>query len=172
MKIQNDISVYLVEDDSLYTAALIQYLRKKLTSKVRIKAFSSGEKCLNEIMKKPERATDVVILDYHLDASSQHAMNGIDVLKQIKSWDPKIDVVMLSAANNAEIASDSLKYGASEYIVKREHAFPHTRHVLEKIINALTTRNAFVSYEKGNLIIALIMLFLIIISFLLYNYKV
>lgn len=50
-------------------------------------------------------------------------MDGLEVLREIKSKCPDTEVVMLSGQDKIEVAVDTMKYGAFDYIVKGESAF-------------------------------------------------
>ena len=45
-------------------------------------------------------------------------MNGIDVLKKVRQFDPNIVVVFISGNESPEIAADAKKHGAVDFIVK------------------------------------------------------
>lgn len=45
-------------------------------------------------------------------------ITGLGVLKKIKSYNPRIYVIMVSGQQNIKIAVDALKYGAFDYIIK------------------------------------------------------
>jgi len=127
----NNISVFLVDDNEVFLKALASSLLEYFDSEILIESFVTGEECLKKIQQNPETATDVVILDYHLNTVSEKAMNGIDVLKKIKEINSKIIVVMLSAEDKLKVASDSLSYGANEYVVKSETAFIRIQNILK-----------------------------------------
>jgi len=44
--------------------------------------------------------------------------NGIDVLKKIKALDPRIEVIMVTASKDVNLAVEALKSGAYDYIIK------------------------------------------------------
>ena len=56
-----------------------------------------------------------------LDISMPH-LNGIDLLRLIKSRDPLAKVVMLSANSESEKVREAARHGADEYVTK-----PYTR---------------------------------------------
>lgn len=58
---------------------------------------------------------DAVILDIWLEGSE---MDGIGVLKKIKSLKPKLPVIMISGHGNIETAVQTIKYGAYDFIEK------------------------------------------------------
>lgn len=56
---------------------------------------------------------DVILLDHKMPG-----INGLDVLKEIKRIDPKIDVVIISAYGTIERAVEAMEAGAFYYITK------------------------------------------------------
>lgn len=56
---------------------------------------------------------DLVITDYQMRWTT-----GLDVLKQIKSHDPQLPVVMFTATGTQEIAVDAMKHGLDDYVIK------------------------------------------------------
>ena len=67
---------------------------------------------LSEIDK---RMPDVAILDVKLDKGDN---DGIQLLSHIKSKDKNVPVIMISGHANIEMAIDSLKHGAFEFVEK------------------------------------------------------
>lgn len=134
MKIQNNISVLLVDDNEVFLKTLTLSLNELFKSEIEIESFSTGEACLKKIQQNTEKTTDIVILDYHLNTESENAINGIDVLKKIKQFNFKIIVIMLSAEDKLKIATDCITYGAYEYVVKSETAFIRIRNILKNSI--------------------------------------
>ncbi|MBP6513183.1 MAG: response regulator, partial [Bacteroidia bacterium] len=51
------------------------------------------------------------------------AMDGIDVLKELKNIYPEMEVVMISGQDRIDVAVNTMKYGAFDYIVKGEGSF-------------------------------------------------
>jgi len=131
-KTRKAISVFLVDDNETYLATLSNYLHKQFGSKIKIEAFTTGEDCLKEIEKNP--TIEVVILDYYL-TESPNVMNGPEVLKKIKEINSDILVVMLSAEDTLEIATDCITSGAYEYVVKSASAFIRTENILKNLIH-------------------------------------
>jgi DNA-binding NtrC family response regulator len=85
-----------------------------------VHAFHTGEECIAAIkVRKP----GIVFLDYYLNSQVRDAMDGIDVLKAIKELEPETEVVMISGQDKIEVAVNTMKYGAFDYIVKGEGSF-------------------------------------------------
>jgi two-component system, OmpR family, response regulator len=134
MKTDHAEPIFLVEDNSLYLKALEKHLKENLKNTSEIRAFSNGEECLKNMKMKPK----IVVLDYFLNSASLQAMNGLDVLKQIKTTNPDTMVLMLSSQDSIKVATDTIKYGAFDYVSKNENAFiriENAIHNIEKIVS-------------------------------------
>src|SRR4029079_8229336 len=83
--------------------------------------FTKGSELLQSLHEQP----DVVTLDYVLPD-----MNGEKVLRQIKEFNPDIEVIIISEQEKIDTALDLIKMGAYDYIVK-------TPDIKEKLLNLL-----------------------------------
>ena len=115
--------IYIVEDDKFYANLVKEHFMNAGHEDVEV--FHTGDECLMNLHKNP----DVIILDHNLDDA-----DGISVLREIKSVNPNIPVVFLSAQEEMKVAVDALKYGAFDYIEKNANALIRltfmTRHIL------------------------------------------
>ena len=103
------LKIFVVEDDDWY-CRMLEYTFK-LNPDDEVAIFKSGEAFLKRLNEKP----DVVTLDFHLPD-----MGGDVLLKEIKSLDPDIEVIIISEQSSIETAVELLKEGAFDYIVKQE----------------------------------------------------
>jgi two-component system, OmpR family, response regulator len=157
------LSVFLVDDDKMFLLSLKHKLIDQFKD-VKFFTFTSGEECLENIDKNP----DVVVLDYYLSEDAAGAMDGLDVLKKIKSVSNNIRVIMLSAQDKLNIAVESIKYGASEYVVKSETAFVRVQNSIKNLLNTISYSKDRKKYETWNYVIAFILLALILINLIYY----
>jgi len=103
------ISVLIVEDHVLTRFGLKTALEGNENFGEIFEA-ENAERCIEAIIKhKP----DLVIMDLGLPG-----MNGIEATKQIKSFDEKIKVLVLTSHKNEDEVWDSLSAGASAYCMK------------------------------------------------------
>ncbi len=124
---ENKILLFLVDDDAVFLKLLeIEFLQH---ADFRIETYATGELCLESLTHNP----DVIILDYLLDGIQKNAMNGIDTLDKIKSFNPDIPVVMLSSQDKIDVAINCMHHRAFDYVVKSETAFVR----LQKIISTI-----------------------------------
>jgi len=118
----NTKKIFIADDDIFTSTIYKQHLNNLGYDDVT--CFSDGTSCLNHLTDKP----GVILLDHQMDD-----LNGFEVLKKIKRYDPNIFVVMVSGQEEMTTAIDSLKYGAFDYIIKGEATTDEITKVLERI---------------------------------------
>ena len=127
MKNDTKIKIFLVDDDALFLKSLeIEFLEN---ADFTIETYPTGELCVANLSNNP----DVVILDYQLDGIVENAMNGLETLDKIKTFNSNIPVVMLSSQDKIEVAINCMHHKAFDYVVKSETAFVR----LQKIITTI-----------------------------------
>ena len=75
----------------------------------------------------------IVFLDFYLNSVNKEAMDGMEVLREIKLLSPETDVVMLSGQDKIDVAVKTMQYGAFDYIVKGESSFYRAEQVVFNI---------------------------------------
>ncbi len=130
--------IFIVEDNSVYNKIIANHLRSHKL--IRTESFTSGEECLKNINRKP----DIIIQDYLLDG-----INGIDVLRATKRKYPETDFIFLSGQDNIEVAINSMKYGAYDYIVKDQYALTKLTDKINKIMIHHELVNSNKRYKLG-----------------------
>lgn len=124
--------IYIVDDEPLQAEILKDHLVK--THKCEIKVFGTGEAALEVIEKdKPF----IVFLDYNLDSQVRNAMNGVEILKEIKRRLPTTECVMLSGQNKIEVANQAIEAGAFDYIKKGDDALEQAEKTVFNLNNLL-----------------------------------
>jgi DNA-binding NtrC family response regulator len=103
----NPPRVLIVDDERLIRWSLQQKLEGSGYEAV---AVESGEDALRSL---DERTPDLVLLDVRLPG-----IDGLEVLRRIRSMDPSVVVVMLSAGDAVEQAIRCREEGAFDYLVK------------------------------------------------------
>jgi DNA-binding NtrC family response regulator len=141
----NTYQVFVVENNTVYNHLVSEYLKKNGFSNV--KSIISGEECVQLVENKEK--PDIVIQDYSLDG-----MNGLDVLKKVKKISPKSEFIFLTSNENMEVAVNTIKFGAFDYIVKDKMALEKVVYKMRKIVKML-------KLEEKNLQIRRVMYFAI-----------
>ena len=116
-------TIFVVEDDLLYLTLITKELEKM--GYTNIITNNTGKEAIHNLDKKP----DIALLDYFLEKD----FTGMDVLKKIKKRFPETQVIFLTASDDVNIAVDTMRNGAYDYIVKGDTAFIRIRHLLKKI---------------------------------------
>jgi two-component system, NtrC family, response regulator AtoC len=99
-------TILIVDDDKS-----IRYsLKRMMEGKYSILTAQNGEEALDRVNETPP---DLIIMDIKMPGRG-----GIDILKEIKSIDPKSLVIMMTAYGTTETAIEAMKYGAFDYILK------------------------------------------------------
>src|SRR5690606_20068488 len=125
-----------------------------------IKIYDNGEEALANMHLHPE----IVVLDFHLSAHKPDAQNGVAILKKIKEGYPETQVIMLSGQDSLQVAVDSMKYGAYDYIVKGETAFSRTENALNNVSELHKMRVINNSYKKTIVFLGVIIGIIILIA--------
>ncbi len=127
MKNENKIRIFLVDDDIVFLKSLeIEFLQ---LDTFIVETYVTGELCIENLSHKP----DIIILDYLLDGIDKNAMNGIQALDEIKTFDAKIPVIMLSQQDRIDVAVNCMHHKAYDYVVKSETAFLRLQQIISTI---------------------------------------
>jgi len=119
------LNLFIIDDDPIVTMGLRHYLTQRFGSEVNISTFLTGKSALEKVTTE----TNMVILDYTLKGE-----NGNDILKSIKSISPGTEVVMLSSNTDMEVAINSFRNGASDYVVKGQKSWKKISSLVFKAI--------------------------------------
>ena len=104
------IKVAIVEDDEGIRASLATLVRR--ASALRWAGdYADAEAALKEI---PRRPPDVVLMDINLPG-----MNGVECVRHLKANLPAVQFLMLTVYEDSDSLFNSLKAGASGYLLKR-----------------------------------------------------
>jgi len=128
---ERSLKIYTVDDEEYYMNLVKANLEK--LGYHDIKTFSKGEECLIEmVINKP----DVIILDYLI----KEGMNGDEILKRIKLNYKDIEVIILSGQEDVDVATDIIRQGATDYVVKNKMSFFNIGNTLSKISKIINSK--------------------------------
>ena len=104
------IKVAIVEDDEGIRSSLGALIRR--APALRLAGdYPDAESAIREI---PRRSPDVVLMDINLPG-----LNGVECVRQLKSSLPAVQFLMLTVYEDGDSLFNSLKAGASGYLLKR-----------------------------------------------------
>ncbi len=142
MSDQSSQYIFLIDDEPIQNEMLKDYISERFQFK--IKTYGSGEDAMKDMDLKPT----IIVLDFHLNSHLPSAKNGVEVLKEIKEVHPTAQVIMLSGQDKLEVAVDSMKYGAYDYVIKGETAFSRMENILKNINELSSVKEANGTYKK------------------------
>ncbi len=105
----DSVNVMLVDDHEVVLEGLIRILEKQGGIKI-VSVARSAEEALEKIGRFPP---DVVIVDIQLPG-----MNGIELIRRIKSQYPDIEAITLTVFDDEQFAKQAIKAGAIGYVIK------------------------------------------------------
>jgi two-component system response regulator AtoC len=102
-------SIYVIDDEKTITDGISMALEGDF----RLKSFSRAESAIEAL---EEDRPDLILLDVGLPG-----INGIEALRQIKSSNPDILVIMITAYEDIDTVISAMKLGAYDYVIKPLH---------------------------------------------------
>lgn len=113
--------IYIIEDNALQREILKDYLKDKIKG-FDIKSFETGEECLAAIgNNKPT----IAFIDFNLNSINKKAMDGMKVMKKLKSLVPKCECIVISEKNKVEAVDKALSNKKFSFIKKDDQALHH-----------------------------------------------
>lgn len=116
---EKPMNIFVLEDNEWYNKLLVHNLA--LNPDFTVKSYFTGKDMLKDLPMRPQ----LITLDYRLPD-----MNGEELLKRIKEFDPNIEVIIISEQGEIETAIELLKAGAYDYLVK-------SKDIRDKLLNAV-----------------------------------
>ena len=165
-----ELTIFIVEDDPIYEKMLktvfetLSHYGTFENYTFKIESFDSGEECLKELHQNPF----VVYLDFYLNGFNEKAINGLQVLEQIKEKLPETTVIILSGKEALVHTVEIMKKGAYDYVLKDDKAFLRAGDLLQKAIAAYEVRKRKKS-RNFKLMIATTITLLLLSIYIIYH---
>jgi two-component system response regulator AtoC len=102
-------SIYVIDDEQ----TIRDGVTLTLEADYRIRSFSKAEPAIDALEEDPP---DLILLDVGLPG-----IDGIEALRQIKSSNPDILVIMITAYEDVDTVISAMKLGAYDYVIKPLH---------------------------------------------------
>jgi Response regulator containing CheY-like receiver, AAA-type ATPase, and DNA-binding domains len=127
----------LVVDDEIPVLKVVERLAARIGFDVV--ACASGAEAMRTLLRKP---ADLAMVDLRMPD-----VNGLDLLRQIRSTVPGCEVILMTAYAAVDSAVEAIKLGAREYLTK-PFDFDRLRQVLEDIRAELARRAQVMALES------------------------
>ncbi len=106
-KTNSDKLIFIVDDEPSIRKLLTHWVKNQWGYNVM--AFEKGWDMINELDQNPS----LILLDIMLPDS-----NGVELIPEIKKYNPNLPIIMLSAQGSIEVALESIRQGAFDYFPK------------------------------------------------------
>lgn len=105
------IKVLLVDDEQAFVDTLAMRLRMR---SLEVEAVYDGSQALAFLMDLPvEEEPDAIVLDLKMPD-----MSGLEVLRRVKKYYPRIEVIMLTGHGSDRDADEAQRVGAFDFLKK------------------------------------------------------
>jgi two-component system nitrogen regulation response regulator GlnG len=105
---------------------------------IELATASSGEEGLKAI---PKFKPDLVLMDVRMGG-----MNGLETLRRIRTANPKLLVILMTAYGTTQTAIEAMKLGAYDYLLK-PFDVPKLKEIIANALKAARDMKQVVSYE-------------------------
>ena len=103
------IKTVIVEDDLMVASINSQFAKRNPNIQI-IATFHNGKDALADLK---ESDADLVLLDLYMPDCT-----GLEVLSELRKCGSDVDVIMITAANDAEHINEALQLGIVDYLIK------------------------------------------------------
>jgi len=117
-----DCNIVVIDDDKI-TLELVQSILEEVISG-EIFVFSDSKRALSYVQSESMENISLVICDWLMPDVS-----GLDILSALRKSRPKIPFLMLTANATKKLVVDSMRMGATDFVVKPFH----TNDLLSKV---------------------------------------
>lgn len=136
----HNANILIVDDDRDVLTAV----RLLLKPEVKNIVTESNPENLRKLIR--ENVFDVLLLDMNFNTSVNTGNEGIYWLRQIRKWDEKIKIIMITAYADVDLAVKSLKEGATDFVVK-----PWKNENLVQTLKEILKKNTSSKKESGKI---------------------
>lgn len=117
-----DCNIVVIDDDKI-SLELVQIILEEIISG-EIFVFSDSKRALSYVRSESMENISLVICDWQMPDVS-----GLDILSALRKSSPKIPFLMLTANATKKLVVDSMRMGATDFVVKPFH----TNDLLSKV---------------------------------------
>ena len=142
MKKENQIKIFIVEDNDVYAKSLQIFIKNCFPNIKEIKIFRIGELCLLELNHNP----NIVIMDYFLNSKYEEAQNGLEIIKRIKAQKPKTNIIVVSAQKDFNVVLEAIREYDCLYVQKDDEALNKIELFIKEILKSEHTQ----AYKQWN----------------------
>ena len=137
----SELNIYVVDDDPIFMKIITQFMegiKFKLTSPVPFK-FSYYDNTTKFFDEADSSQIGIVILDYRLGNDDDADVSGLEILEEVKEFNPNLKVISYTGDGSDILKNKLLFGGADHFVQKGAQSLKEFEKVLTKEIKELTT---------------------------------
>ena len=132
--------IFIIEDDEMVAAIIRQTLVK--FERFETHVFQTAEECIAHLHEQP----DIILIDYNLPG-----MDGLSLLKKVKSACPSVLVIVCSGQEDVQVVVSCYQQGANDYILKNDQMLAAIENSVRNLSMNVTLRKE-VEFLKDQII--------------------
>jgi len=154
------IHVVIIEDSVQMSEMASDFLKDRFPG-INITTFTTGEEALFKLKQAPT----AFILDYNLNTKHAQALNGMQVMMQLKNKF-NAPVIFFSSLEREDVAENAIKFGAYSYVNKDKDSFNRLQVILGNIINSSSVKKSLSTQKTFTMVLAGVVVLLIVVLIL------
>jgi signal transduction histidine kinase len=140
MGMEDHLNVLIVDDDAVDRLSIGRALRKSGLSVKQVEATTASE--AREHLTSS--SFDCIFLDYHLPDQ-----DGLDLIRSLRAEGIKIPMIVLTGQGDEQVAVESMKAGANDYLSKSKLVGDRLSYVLKNAVRIYRAElETSIAYEK------------------------
>jgi len=153
----SSLHVVIIDDSVQMIEMTSDFLKDKFPG-IGISTFTTGEEALFKLKQSPT----AFILDYNLNTKHPQALNGLQVMMQLKN---KFNspVIFLSAQERDDVAVNAITYGAYSYVSKDKNSFKRLQVILGNILNSSKVKRNLNTQKTFTMVLAALVILLTVV---------
>ncbi|MBP7462604.1 MAG: sigma-54-dependent Fis family transcriptional regulator [Candidatus Delongbacteria bacterium] len=132
------LNIAIIEDNDTMRLGIELSLKN---NRYQLQSFADPEKALQALQLQ---SVELVITDLKMEP-----VNGIEVLRRVKQWDPAPEVIMISAYGTVDTAVEAMRLGACDFLTK-PFSPDELRMRVEKAMTLVRQRQSLEELQEKN----------------------
>lgn len=134
-----ELNIYVIDDDPIFMKIITQFmagLKTKLSYPLPFK-FSYYDNSSKFFDEADPNDPGVVILDYRLGNDDDAELSGLEILEEVKEFNPNLKVISYTGDGSDVLKNKLLFGGADAFVQKGAQSLKEFEKVITKVITNL-----------------------------------
>ncbi len=133
-----ELNIYVIDDDPIFMKIITQFmegLKTKLSTSVPFK-FSYYDNSSSFFDEADPNIPGIVILDYRLGNDDDADVSGLEILEEVKEFNPGLKVISYTGDGSDVLKNKLLFGGAEAFVQKGAQSLKEFEKVITKVIRS------------------------------------